>query len=256
MVQEEKKYFQDIIESVQYERNAFTIWYGDEKIIIGALIPEESDAQKFFSYATIYHTLLDVDWKIKYSLYKAIDYAESADFQKWNPIKPASKNEKMALYYVENAIFRTEVLWELLAQMFNMKENIGKPIDKIYAAQLFHDAQQGKKANVFAKRVYEYMQKLDNSDVEPWEGNYTYVKGIRDKLTHRNAPAISTMSNFDINLRMPAIYILKRVIEEYKQISSFIAEYVHEILGDYQQLNNTSPEEIIYNETNQNDKRI
>lgn len=245
MEQEEKKYFQDIIDSVQYEKNAFTIWYGDEKIIMGALIPEDSDVQKFFSYATIYHTLIDVDWKIKFSLYKAIDFAETVDFQMWNPIKPPSEDEKMALYYVENAIFRTEVLWDLLAQMFNMKEKIGKPIDKIYAAQLFHDAQQGKKANAFAKKVYEYMQQSDNSAVEPWEGNHAYVKELRDKLTHRNAPAVSTMSNFDINFRMPAVFIIKRVIEEYKQVSTFIAEYVEAILDDYQKLNDTSPEELV-----------
>ena len=240
MKDEEKQYFEDTISSVHYEKNAFTLWYGDEKIIMGALIPEETEVQKFFSYATIYHTLLDVDWKIKLSLHEAVKYAETVDFQKWNPITTPSENEKIALYYIENAIFRTEVLWDLLAQMFNMKENIGKPIDKIYAAQLFHDAQQGKRANAFAKKVYTYMQQPDNCDVEPWEGNYSYVKQIRDKLTHRNAPSVSTMSNFDINLRMPSIYILKRVVEEYQKVSSFIAEYLQLILDDYKKLSDES----------------
>lgn len=247
MTEEEKKYFRDIVESVQYEKNAFTVWYGDEKIIMGAIIPQESEAQKFFSYATIYHTLLDVDWKIKISLLKAIDYAEAADFQTWNPIKPPSEDERMALYYVENAVFRTEVLWDLLAQMFNIKENLGKPIEKIYATQLFHDSQQGKKPNAFAKKVYEYMQQVDNSNVEPWEGNHAYIKELRDKLTHRNSPSVSTMSNFDMNFRMPAVYILKRVAEEYQQASVFIAAYLQQILDQYQELNKATPEKVTKN---------
>ena len=244
MKSEEAKYFLNIINEIQYEENAFTVWYGEDKIVLGAILFDSPEAQKFFSFATIYHTILDVDKKIKYSFKESIRWTDEITFEKWNPLYLPSANEQKALYYVENAVFRTEVLWDLLAQMFNIKENLGKPIEKVYAAQLFHDAQQGKRPNQFAKKVYNYMQQADNCDIEPWEGNYSYVREIRDKLTHRNSPSVSTMSNFDMSLRMPTVYVLKRVIEEYKQVSDFIKEYVTEVLKDYEELNNCTPENL------------
>lgn len=149
----------------------------------------------------------------------------------------------MAIYYTENAIFRISVLWDLLAQLFNLKEGLGKPFEKVYATQLFHDTQQGKHPHPFAVKVYSYMQQQDNSDVEPWEGNYTYVKEFRDKMTHRSSPNISSFSNFAQELRMPMMYVLKRVIEDYKQASEFISEIIKEILSEnYRELNQTTPE--------------
>ena len=199
--------------------------------------------EKFFSYATIYHTILDLDSKIKYSLEKAVDLADNIEFSTWKPIEPPSSNEACSLYYAENAIFRVAVLWDLLAQLYNLKENIGKPINKVHAAQLFHDAQQGKTANAFAKKVYSYMQQSENAEVEPWEGNHIFVKTMRDKMMHRNSPNVTTMSSYGFELRLPAIYILYRLSEEYRQVSEFISELVTLILMDYKELN-CKPEDI------------
>lgn len=71
------------------------------------------------------------------------------------------------------------------------------------------------------------------------------MKELRDKLPHRNAPAFSTESNFDINFHMPAVFIIKRAIGKYKQVSMFIAEYAEAILDDYQKLNDISSEELV-----------
>ncbi|MFG6372773.1 MAG: hypothetical protein K1W04_01285 [Oscillospiraceae bacterium] len=243
MDSKEAEYFLSVIESVSYDRNAFTVWYGDDKIILGAIMHDNPEAQRFFDYATIYQTIIDLDRKIKISLKMAIDSAEVISFEEWKPIDPPSEMEKMAIYYTENAIFRTSVLWDLLAQVFNLKETLGKPFEKVYATQLFHDAQQGKHPHPFAVKVYSYMQQQDNSDTEHWEGNYAYVKEFRDKMTHRSSPNISSFSNFALELRMPMMYVLKRVIEDYKQVSEFISEIIEEILSEnYEGLNQMTPE--------------
>lgn len=243
MKKDEAEYYLSVIESVNYDKNAFTVWYGDDKVILGAIMHDNPQAQRFFDYATIYQTIMDLDWKIKTSLKMAIDSAEVISFEEWKPIAPPSEEEKMAIYYTENAIFRISVLWDLLAQLFNLKEGLGKPFEKVYATQLFHDTQQGKHPHPFAVKVYSYMQQQDNSDVEPWEGNYTYVKEFRDKMTHRSSPNISSFSNFAQELRMPMMYVLKRVIEDYKQASEFISEIIKEILSEnYRELNQTTPE--------------
>lgn len=232
-------YFRSLIESVQYDSNTFTMWYSEDKVIVGALVTDSPETQKFFDYATIYNTIIDTDAKIKYSLNEAIKWMDDIDYNKWNPFQTPTKEEYKAIYYTENAIFRTSVLWDLLAQLFNIKDGIGKSFDKVYVSQIFHDAQQGKRANQFAKKVYDYMEQADNLDVEPWEGNHKYVKDFRDKMTHRASPNVSSISNFAMELRIPSTFVLKRVIEDYKQVSEFIQELIFDILKDYEMLNNT-----------------
>lgn len=241
MKTEESSYFSNIINSIQYDSNAFTIWYSGDKVMLGALVKNTPEVQTFFNYATIYNTIIDTDAKIKLSLQEAINAADNPSFDDWKPLESPSADEYRAIYFTENAIFRTAVLWDLLAQIFNIKAGIGKPFDKVYATQIFHDAQQGKRGNPFAKKVYTYMTQKDNSDVEPWEGNYAYVKDFRDKMTHRASPNISSFSEFSSELRMPAIYILKRVIEDYKQVSDFIQEFLKDILIEYKQLDTATP---------------
>ncbi len=87
--------------------------------------------------------------------------------------------------------------------------------------------------DVRSKNYFEQMKgrgtrtlSKDDTDVEHWEGNYTFVKAMRDKMIHRNSPNITVISNFDIELHMPAIYSLYRIVEEYRQVSFFIIEYL------------------------------
>src|SRR5699024_11433549 len=54
-------------------------------------------------------------------------------------------NERKAIYYIENMVFRTSTLWDTLAQLCNIFWGIKKPIDKIYTSSFFHDYSQGKK---------------------------------------------------------------------------------------------------------------
>lgn len=242
MKKEEAEYYQGVIDSVNYDSNIFTIWYSKEKVIIGAFIQDNSKVNNFFNYASIYDTIIDTDRKIKFSLQEAIKLAENPSFEEWNPVQAPSFEEYTAIYYTENALFRIMILWDLLAQMFNIKAGIGKPFDKVYAAQIFHDAQQGKKSNPFAKKVYEYMIQNENTDVEPWEGNHTYLKDYRDKMTHRSSPNMTSFSDYSLELRLPVIYVLKRVVEDYKQVSDYIQEIVNDIVKDYRMLGNVNVE--------------
>lgn len=231
----------DTIDSIQYPQNLFTIWYSEDKILMGAFLHSNSKIQKFINCGTIYNNILDLDSKIKFSLKMAIKLAEDVDFEKWNPFQSPSDDEHISVYYIENAVFRISALWDLLAQLFNVYAELGVDLDKIYATQLFHNAQQGKHANSFAKKVYSYMDQSDDLNAEPWKGNYKYVKEMRDKLIHKISPNISSLSSFKPELRMPALYILKRVVEDYKQVFEFIHEIVDEILADYKILDKATP---------------
>lgn len=76
----------------------------------------------------------------------------------------------------------------------------------------------------------------DNCDVEPWEGNYEYVKNYRDKMSHRNSPSLTSFSKYDTAIREPTLYVLKRVVEDYLFVSTYIQELVNEIIPKYKSL--------------------
>lgn len=224
-----KEKIREQVNSIHYKPKLFTVGFDDEKYVLGAVLKDQPGFQKLFSCNTIYESIVDIDRKIKHSILLGIQCAEIPGNSDWDPFKEPSDTEWEALYYMENALYRVSVLWDLLAQLFNLKEDFGISSEKIYAEQLFHNAQQGKKPNVFAKKVYAYMKQEDDCSSDPCKGNYAYLKEYRDKMTHRYAPSISTISDYAVDLRLPAIYSLYRITEDYIQVSSFIQELLDDI---------------------------
>lgn len=142
----------------------------------------------------------------------------------------------------ENAIFRTSVLWDMLAQLYNIKYKNNQHPEKVYYTTLFHNEAQGKHPNSFASDVYLYLSEIENEEHiygegETWKGNHKYVTDYRNKMTHRNSPNIATASNYDFELRMPMRYVLKRSIEDYVQASKFISQFIDVLLVEMQEGN-------------------
>jgi hypothetical protein len=220
------------VDKVSYDELLFRINIGEDKYIFGAVL-QNQEKPDYFTISTIYDTIIDLNHKIKYSFYMAVDCnpSESLEEHEWFGQPP--KNEQTAIYFIENMVFRTAVLWDMLAQLCNESWALNKPIEQIYVHQFFHDCAQGKKAKKFAKDVYAYFSESDNvgGDTEGWNGNHVYVKEYRDQMTHRNSPNISTMSSYAMELRPPAIYVLKRVTEDYLKASELIKVVITEILS-------------------------
>ncbi len=232
---DEAKRMKELVASVQYSNELFNVYIGANKCIMGFV--SVSPSNNFFVYKTIYDTIIDLDEKIKKSFELAIDWEYRSDIDNFNMFSPPSKVEKEAIYYTENAIFRTSVLWDMLAQLYNIKYKNNQAPDKVYYNILFHNEAQGKHSNQFAVEVYTYISEDEEEDEdhnyevgEMWKGNHKYVTNYRNKMTHRNSPNISTISNYDIELRMPMRYVLKRCIEDYVQVSKFIKQLIDIIL--------------------------
>lgn len=230
-MQEEQVELYKLISSVEYDPNLFCITIGEGAFVMGAVLSTPND-NGFFMYKTTYDTLVDLDEKIKKSFSMAIEWEYRSDIEHFNMVAPPSLEEKEAIYYTENALFRTSVLWDLMAQLYNIKYKNNKNPEKVYYSQLFHNDSQGKHPNAFAHEVYSYISEKEDPDYvyeknEGWKGNHAYISNYRNKMTHRNSPNIATISEYDIELRMPMRYVLKRGIEDYVQASKFI----HQLLG-------------------------
>lgn len=232
----EEKKLRELMNRVSYDPDLFKIYVGENRYIIGCMSHDLED-NYFFIYKTLYDTIVNLDRNIKKSFDLALKWEYSADINKFNMIAPPSAEEQEAIYYTENAIFRIATLWDLLAQLYNVKYKNNKDPDKVYYHTLFHNDAQGKRPNPLAKLIYEYIieeddEKRQYEEDEFWQGNHKYVEDFRNKMIHRNSPNVATFSNYDMELRMPMRYVLKRVIEDYIKASEFIGTMLEEIVSD------------------------
>lgn len=233
---EEEKVLHSLVDSVQYDANLFKIFIGEDKYIMGGASSNlDDDLSDFFVYQTIYDSIIDLDNKIKKSFNNAIKWEYRSDINNFNMVNTPTDEENEAIYYTENAVFRTVILWDLLAQLYNVKYKLHINPEKIYYYNIFHNGSQGKHPNPFADKVYSYLTEVEDNEYtyeknEMWKGNHKYINDYRNKMTHRNSPNVVAISNYDIVLRPPMRYVLKRCIEDYVKASEFIRELLDLIL--------------------------
>lgn len=228
----EKNYLVSKVNEVNYDSNRFKVSIGSDKYIFGIISGEASEMQfsELYKYKTVYDTIKDVDYKTKISFEKAIEFAYLEDLQnKFSIIEKGSYEETMAYYYIENALFRTYTLWELLAQLYRLCYQIVVDVDKVYHNKIFDPkSPTSDKFKEKAREINKYIEQEDNTDMEgEWEGNYKYVKKCRHKMTHRNSPNVSIISDYDMNFKQNPSYMLKRIIEDYNVVSKYISEILN-----------------------------
>ena len=55
----------------------------------------------------------------------------------------------------------------------------------------------------------EIFKEADDTNCEgKWKGNHSFVNDIRNKTTHRNSPDVVAISDYDINLTHPHIFLI------------------------------------------------
>ncbi len=228
----EKEYLYSKVNEVFYNEDRFTLFIGNGKYIYG-ITGENLDSVygKIINYKTIYDTLVDIDFKIKYSFDQAIKLAYSkAVKENYSIIHNKSNEEKMAYYFIENALFRTSTLWDMLAQLYRLKYKLNIKSNNVYYNKIF--SSNCPFWNLYSNKateISEYIIEEDNIDVEgEWKGNHKFVNDCRNKMTHRNSPNISVISDYDINFKHHPSFMLKRVIEDYNVAS----KYINDILKD------------------------
>lgn len=219
------------VDSVSLCEKLFEVFWGEDHIVLGALIKNSDGEPNVFTLATIYDSIYDLYTKIRFSFFSAADCNLSESLAGYNPFAPTPANEKSAEYFIENMAFRTGTMWDLLAQLYNEFWQTKIPIDRLYYTTFFHNAAQGRNGRPSAKKIYDYLVEGDEigEDTVRWKGNHTYAKQYRDQMTHRNSPNISTLSPFSLELRDPSIFALKRITEDYLQAVEFVQEAVGEI---------------------------
>lgn len=230
----EVKYLQDKIKDISYNENRFKIMMGNEKFLFGIVSAPNNPApfSELMQYKTIYDTLRDLDYKIKFSFEKAIYYSYSSNVQNnFSILNIGSEEETMAYYYIENALFRTSSLWDMLGQLYRLYYHIEIDQDKVYYKTIFNPLSSCSiKYKDKANEINNYLNQENDTDIDrEWKGNHKFVNGCRNKMTHRNSPNIAVMSDYDVNFKNHPSFLLKRIIEDYNVVSKYISDILDEI---------------------------
>lgn len=230
----EINYFNSRLSEVSYNPNRFKLMVGEDKFLFGVVSANHNEVPfgKLMQYKTLYDTLKDLNWKVKFSFDEAIKYAYSEPVQNdFSLFKTESEEERWAYYYIENALFRTSSLWDMLAQLYRLFFNIDIPKEGVYYKKIFdpsRDYSNSFKAK--ATEIFSYISQDNDIDCEgDWKGNHTFSNDLRNKMTHRNSPNVAVMSDYDMNLKKHPAFQLKRIIEDYVVVSKYIKEILNDI---------------------------
>lgn len=219
-------YLRNKLASVTYKGDRFKIAVGDNKEIFGTTGGDLRDPfHKLVEIKEIYKTIIEIDSKIQISINEAIKYADLDPSKDNFSFLEGNKMQFLAYYFIENALFRVSSLWDLLAQLYNIYYDIRLPINELHYWKFFTSK---KYKNIIGKKIGLYLKQEDNIDCEgEWQGNHKYVKNLRNKMTHRNSPNITSISNFDTEFKLPPLYLLKRITEDYATASKYIDELLN-----------------------------
>lgn len=234
----EIEYLKSKLNEIQYDENLFKVMIGENKFIFGITSIDNDIAAglgKIMQYNTLYQTLVDLDIKIKISFSEAIRFAYSENVLKnFSIIEMKTDEEIWAYYYIENALFRTSSLWDMLAQFYRLYFNVRIEAHRVYYNKMFNpNSPLSKDFKEQAIIISDYLNQEDDITINgEWKGNHKFVNEIRNKMTHRNSPNVSVVSDFDVNFKHHPSLLIKRIIEDYNKASKFILIILEEIVND------------------------
>ena len=231
-IEEEKKFFMSEINEYKFHNDRFKIFVESDKYIGGFLSSKNNKDHPLNiinNCRAVYLSILDFYSAIKFSIENALVYSYDENVNSFEKFKMfgdgySSQEELFAYYFLNNAIYRLSSLWDFLAQFYNSLYGLINDNRKIYYEAFFNSY---KDNYAEFKQISNYLSELidSNESSEPyrkWSGNHKYLKNYRNKMTHINSPSITTISNYDFNIKDHPLVILKRLCDEFNTLCSFI----------------------------------
>jgi hypothetical protein len=192
-------------------------------------------------YKTLFDTVVDLTTKISFSLQIAIENTYSDEvLEQFDMIHTGGEKEWNAYYNIENALFRIESLWDILAQIYNVRYSLEKDIKNVYHARIFSRQDRWIKKYWSSgvpreiDTIIKYLEEGDNTNITEgmWKGNYSYVNSLRNDMTHKFSISRSAFSSYVFAVRSHPSFILKRVTECFAVLQDFIYEACENIMEE------------------------
>ena len=224
---DEKEIIIQLINEYSIDIKNLYINIGDGKYISGILGSADKSIKNHFKYNHFIESINDLSEKTKLSIIRCISEYEKVNYYGYNPMTNSiSKEENNAYYYMENALFRELILWDSLAQLYNIYFDLNKDVSKVSYKKIIKELLNSNYKCVDFKQIYNYIyEKIDISNKDIDVGIHDYICNLRHQMTHRYSIAITSLSE-NTNLRaMPdSIY---KIAKDY----NIVHKYINEILN-------------------------
>ena len=153
---------------------------------------------------------------VKLSLTQAIEL--SYDTDALNDFSLVSTDldskEYEVYYYIENALFRIGSLWDCFAQYVNIAYDLKQEVSRIHYKSLFNKVSE----NFEFADIVEHFDEKDDTDENPWKGNFKFYDKLRNSMTHRYSIINPVINIQALEMKDHPTFILKRLCEEYNYI--------------------------------------
>lgn len=228
----DKKIVLDLINEYQIEIKNLYIQIGNKEYISGIFGDKDDDVNNYFKYNHFIESINDLSQKTKISIEKCLTAYQKVDSEKFNPMTNNLSNyEKKAYYYMENALFREIILWESLAQLYNVYFCLKINIERVNYKKIIDILSKRNEKIINFKKISMYInEKYDIKKPVLDEGIHDFVCQLRNQMTHRYSIAITSMSE-NINLRaMPdSIY---KIAKDYNMVQKHLVEIINIIIDN------------------------
>lgn len=186
------------------------------------------EIKDYFKYNHFIESINDIADKTKLSINMCLEYYKKVNYLKYNPISNIiNEEEYFAYYYMENALFREIVLWEALAQVYNIYFKLNLDITKVNYKYVIKKLENNSKIDFENLNKYiEEPKNLESLDT----GVHKYVDDLRNQMTHRYSIAITSLSeNYNLRAMPDTLY---RIAKDYNMVMSKLCEIINIIVED------------------------
>ncbi len=236
----EREELLNLINEFKVPNDNLYIRINNGKFVVGMVSSskkDNNDIEKIYMYNHFLQSTRDVFVKTKLSLIYAIAYCEKINPKDFNFLNNDLNNDEfMCYYYLEDALYRVEMLWDALAQIYNLYSNKNIDSKNIYYKGFFKELYKEKKyKEIFnIKSIYKYLTEKESKD-DISKGVHHYISNLRNVSTHRYSLSVTAISNNDKNgchLRQAEPYLLYKICFDFNKVMYFVSEILERVVSE------------------------
>lgn len=203
----------------------------DNKYIMGIMGKNISiNVKNYFIYNHFIESINDLSIKTKESILKSIEYYQLVDETKFNPMNNIlSNNENKACYYLENSLFREIILWDSLAQLYNLFFKLNLSIEQINYKRIIKNLSQSNINKINFSEIYDYINELN--DMHDYnKGIHKSIDDLRNIMTHRFSITITSMDeHYSLRVMPDTIY---KIAKDYNTVHKYLSQIIELIIKE------------------------
>ena len=202
----------------------------NNKYIAGIIGNVDKDIQRYFEYNRFIESIYDLTQKTKISIEKCLEAYQKVNANNYNPLTyPISEEENNAFYYLENALFREIMLWDSLAQLYNLYYDLKYNITSVHYKKVIKELANKQITEIDFNEINDYItEKYDNSNLNLDAATHDYINELRNQLTHRFSITITSFIDETKLRAMPdSIY---KVSKDFNKVQKYLLQIIDLIL--------------------------